>query len=56
MELDAIYGWTRRIRTLRSLFEGKKRTKTPYVLLVILLLMGAGLISAGIILAYISLS
>jgi hypothetical protein len=56
MELDSIYGWTRRIRTLASLFERRKRSKAPYVLMVILLLMGAGLISAGIILAYISLS
>ncbi len=56
MELDSIYCWSRRIHSLTSLFQKKKKSIAPYVLLFLIMIAGAVSIGAAIALAYISLS
>ncbi len=50
MELDETYGWTRRIHTLRSIFE-PKRSHWPAVVIGIGVVLGISLIAVAVYVA-----
>ena len=56
MELDSIYGWSRRINTLSSLFRKRKRSRAPFFMLLVLLILGTLALSFGMMMIYQSLA
>lgn len=47
MELDEFYCWTARIRILESVYNPKKRSKVPYIMMASLGVIAVGLILLG---------
>lgn len=56
MELDSIYGWSKRINTLSSLFRKKKRSRAPFFFLLSLLIIGSLALGFGLAMVYLTLA